>query len=72
MCTRCGGKTHSIRPCRALNKKFSTFEKVEYFSKMCRSKHLPNSGKYNKQNNFCEEEDDSSEQASPASQMGMF
>ena len=39
---------------------------------MCRSKPLPNSGKYNKQNNFCEEEDNSSEQASPASQMGMF
>ena len=40
-------------------------------SKLCRSKHQPNSGKYNKQNNFCEE-NVSSEHASPASEMGMF
>ena len=39
---------------------------------MCRSKPQPNSGKYYKQNNFCEEENVSSEQASPASEMGMF
>ena len=39
---------------------------------MCRSRPQPNSGKYNKQNNFCEEENVSSEQASPASEMGMF
>ena len=35
---------------------------------MCRSKPQPNSAKYNKQNNFCEEENVSSEQASPASE----
>ena len=40
--------------------------------KMCRSKPQPNSGKYNKQNNFCEEENVSSKEASPASEMGMF
>ena len=39
---------------------------------MCRSKPQPNSGKYNKQNNSCEEENVSSEQASPALEMGMF
>ena len=39
---------------------------------MCRSRPQPNSGKYNKQNNFCEEENVSSEKASPASEMGMF
>ena len=39
---------------------------------MCRSKPQPNSGKYNRQNNFCEEENVSSEQASPALEMGTF
>ena len=39
---------------------------------MCRRKPQPNSGKYNKQYYFCEEENVSSEQASPASEMGMF
>ena len=68
----CGGKPHSSRPCPALSKKCNTCEKVGHFSKMCRSKPKPNSGKYNKQNNFCEEENVSSEQASPASEMGMF
>ena len=72
MCTRCGGKPHSSRPCPALSKKWNTREKVGHFSKMCRSKPQPNSGKYNKQNNFCEEEKVSSEQAAPASEMGMF
>ena len=72
MCTRCGSKPHSSRPCPALSKKCNTCEKVGHFSKMCRSKPQPNSGKYNKQNNFCEEENVSSEQASPASEMGMF
>ena len=43
-----------------------------HFSKICRSKAQPNSGKYNKQNNFCEEENISAEQESPASEMGMF
>ena len=72
MCTRCGGKPHSSRPCPALSKKCNTCENVGHFSKMCRSKPQQNSGKYNKQNNFCEEENVSSEQASPASEMGMF
>ena len=39
---------------------------------MFRSKPQPNSGKYNKQNNFCGEGNVFSEQASPASEMGMF
>ena len=72
MCTWCGGKPHSNRPCPALIKKCNTCEKVGHISKMCRSKPQQNSGKYNKQNNFCEEEIVSSEQASPASEMGMF
>ena len=72
MFTRCGGKPHSSRPCPALSKKCNTCEKVGHFSKMCRSKPQPNLGKYNKQNNICEEENVSSEQASPASEMGMF
>ena len=72
MCTRCGVKPNSSRPFPALSKKRNTCEKVGHFSKMCRSKTQPNSGKYNKQNNFCEEENVSSEQASPASEMGMF
>ena len=69
MCTRCGGQPHSSRPCPALSKKCNTCDKVGHFSKMCRSKPQPNSGKYN---NFCEEENVSSEQASPASEMGTF
>ena len=72
MCTRCGGKLHSSRPCPALSKKCTNCEKVGHFSKMCRRKPQPNSGKYNKQNNFCEEKNACSEQASPASEMGMF
>ena len=72
MCTRCKGKSHFSRPCPEVSKKCNTCEKVGHFSKMCRSKPQPNSGKYNKQNNFCEEENVSSEQASPASEMGMF
>ena len=39
---------------------------------MCRGKPQPNSGKYKKQNNFCEEGNNNSEQASPASKMGIF
>ena len=72
MCTRCGVKPHSSRPCPALSKKCNTCEKVGHFPKMFRSRPQPNSGKYNKQNNFCEEENVFSEQASPASEMGMF
>ena len=72
MCTRCGGKPHSTRPCPALSKKFKTCEKLGHFSKMCRSKPQPNSGKYNKQSKFFEEENLSSEQASQQSEMGIF
>ena len=72
MCTRCGGKPHSSRTCPALSKKSNTCEKVGHLSKMCRSKPQTNSAKYNRQNNFCEEENVSSEQASPASERGMF
>ena len=66
-----GGKPHFSRPCPVLTKKCNTCERVGHFSKMCRSKPQPNSGKYNKQNNFFEE-NVSSEQASPASEMEMF
>ena len=55
MCTRCGGRPHSSRRYPALSKICNTCEKVRHFSKKCRSKPQPNSGKYNKQNNFCEE-----------------
>ena len=55
MSTRCRGKPYSRRPCPALSKKFNTCEKVGHFPKMCRSKRQPNSGKYKKQTNFCEE-----------------
>ena len=72
MCTRCGGKPYSSRPCPSLSKKCNSCEKVGLFSKMCRSKPQPNSDRYNKQKNFCEEENVFSEQASPASEMGMF
>ena len=71
ICTRCRGKRHSSRPYSALSIKGNTCEKMGHFSKMCRSKPQPISGKYNKQNNFCEE-NNSSEQASPASEMGVF
>ena len=56
----------------ALSKKRNTSENVGHFSKMCRSKPQPNSGKYNKENNFSEEGNSSSEHASQASEMGMF
>ena len=39
---------------------------------MCRSKPQPNSGKNNEQNNFCTEEKNSSGQAPPQLEMGMF
>ena len=72
MCTRCGGKPHSSRPCPVLIKKCNPCENMGHFSKMCRNKPQPNWGKYNRQNNFCEEENVSSEQASPASEIRMF
>ena len=54
MCTKCGGKPNSSRPRPALSITRNTCEKVGHFSKMCRTKPQPNSGKYSKQNNFCE------------------
>ena len=45
MCIRCGGKPHSSRPCPTLSKKCNTCKKVAQFSKLCRSKLQPNSGK---------------------------
>ena len=72
MCTRCGGKPHSSRPCPALSKKCNKCEKVGHFSKMCTSKPQPNSGKFTEQNDFCEEEKISSDQATPSSEMGIF
>ena len=56
MRNRCGGKPHSSKPCPALNKKCNTCEKVGHFSKICRSKTRPKSGKSDQHNNFCEEE----------------
>ena len=72
MLTRCGGKPHSTRSCPALSKKCNTCEKVRQFPKMWRSKPQPNSSKYNKQNNFCVEENVSLEKAYSQSVMGMF
>ena len=66
ICTRCGGKPHSNRHCPAPNKK------VGHFSKLCRSKPQSNLVRYNKQNNFCEEEKIASQQASQAAEMGLF
>ena len=61
-----------VDPVQRYIKKCNTCEKVGHFSEMCRGKPQPNSGKYNKQKNFCEEENVCSVQASPASEMGMF
>ena len=41
-----------VDPVQRQVKKSNTCEKVGHFSKMCRTKPQPNSGKYNKQNNF--------------------
>ena len=56
LCNRCGGKPHSSNLSPALNKKCNTCEKGGHFSKMCRSKTQPRSGKSDQHNNFCEEE----------------
>ena len=72
MRTRCEGNPHSSRPCPVQSKKRNICEKVGHFSKMCRSKPQPISGKYNKQNSFCEAEKIFSEKASPTSEMGNF
>ena len=48
--------SHTNKPCPALNKKCNTCGKVGHFSKMCRSKTQPKSGKSDQHNNFCEED----------------
>ena len=72
LCNRCGGKPHSSKPCPALNKKCNTCEKVGHFSKMCRSKTQPKSGKSDQHNNFCEEEGKLPGQTSSEMEMGMY
>ena len=72
MCSRSGGKPHFSRLCPALIKKMQQLRKVGHFSQKCRSKPQPNSGKYNKQNNFCGEENVFSEKTSPASEIEFF
>ena len=72
MCTRCGGKPPSSRLCPALSKNATPVKKMGHFSIKCRSKPQPNSGKYKKQKNFCEEENISSEKRFSPSEMGMF
>ena len=72
LCNRCGGKPHSSKPCPALNKKCNTCEKVGNFSKMCRSKTQPKSGKSGQHNNFCEEEGKLPGQTSSEMEMGMY
>ena len=67
----CGGKPHSSNTCPALNKKCNTCEKVGPFSKMCRSKTGPKSGKSDHHNNFCDEEGKLSGQTSSEMEMGM-
>ena len=72
LCNRCGGKPHSSKPCPVLNKKCNTCEKVGHFSKMCRSKTQPKSGKSDQHNNFCEEEGKLPGQSSSEMEMGMY
>ena len=72
LCNRCGGKPQSSKPCPALNKKCNTCEKVEHFSKMCRSKTQPKSGKSDQRNNFCEEEGKLPGQTSSEMELGMY
>ena len=71
LCNRCGVKPHSSKPCPAVNKKCNTCENVRHFSKMCRSKTQPKSGKSDQHNNFCEEEGKLSGQTSTEMEMGM-
>ena len=54
MCTRCGGKPHSSRPCPVLSKKCNTCEKVGHFSK-CLEANPNQIHKYNQQNNFAKQ-----------------
>ena len=70
MCTRRGVKPHSSRPCPVRNKKCNTCEKVGHSSKMCRSKPQKIQLCKIKRITFAKA-NISSEQASPASEMGM-
>ena len=72
LCNRCGSKPHSSNPCPALNKKSNTCEKTGHFSKMCRSKTQPKSGKSDQHNNFCEAEGKLSGQTSSKMEIGMY
>ena len=72
LCNRCRGQPHSSKPCPGLNKKLYTCEKVGHFSKTCRSKTQPKSGKCDQHNNFCEEEGKLSGQTSSEMEMGMY
>ena len=62
-------KRRSSRPCPVPSKTCNTSEKVGQFSKIYRGTQA-NSGDYKKQNNLCEEENNSSQPAYPASLMG--
>ena len=55
-----------------MNKKCETCKKVGHFSKKCRRKTQPKSGKSDKHNNFCEEEGKLSGQTSSEMEMGMY
>ena len=72
LCNRCGGKPQSSKPFLALKKKCNTCEKAGYFSKMCRSKTQPKSGKSDQHNNFCEEEGKMSGQTASEMDMGRY
>ena len=72
MCNRCGGKPHSNKPCPALNTKCNTSEKVGHFSKMCRKKTQPKSGKSDQHNSFCQEEGKLSGQTTSEMEIGMY
>ena len=71
MCTRCGGKPHSSRPCPTLSKKNATAVKRWDTSQKCLEA-IPNQIQVSTINRItCKEGNKSSEQASPESEMGM-
>ena len=72
LCNRCRGKPHNSKPCSAFIMKCNTCEKVRHFSKMCRSKPQPKSGKSDPHNNFFEEEGKLPGQTSSEMEMGMY
>ena len=63
---------YNFKKCPALKKKCNTCEKMGHFSKMCRSKTQPKSGKSDQHNNFCEEEGKLSGQTLSEIEMGMY